>query len=498
MRRHRTWYLRLRIPADLQPALGHFLVRTLRTTDAAEAKYRAAILFAAARKWWPVLREQAMALVLGKTPDQFGLQDLVRADPRTFLRDAMALDDTLRAEMMARLEVQLHAWDGFVREEREFNRDMREVWQDCLDARQQGRERALRDALADREGLVATVPATVPAVPAPAAPVDPRAKLTLGELAADFLGERDVSEATRVAIRQVTRDFHVVVGPKGIGALTAADVAEYKKWLLARPGRAGRERAAPATVQRNLNFIRSMLTWAHEDAGILAANPGERVKPPKKTKKEAAKPRRLPLGPEHLVRLFASPLYTGCAAPQRWSVPGRYRAPADLRFFMLAMFLSGARTEELPDAGIHELDGIACLDLRQTGTKTAAGARLVPILPDLRKCGFLVWARERLASGRTLFAGADCPADWSQWTGRYLDAIGIDDPLLTPYSLRHSFRVMLRNGNLNRETANRIFGHEEGTTGEDYGRGLLQPDEARAFLSCVKPSTDLSHLHVAR
>ena len=40
------------------------------------------------------------------------------------------------------------------------------------------------------------------------------------------------------------------------------------------------------------------------------------------------------------------------------------------------------------------------------------------------------------------------------------DLIGIDDRQLTIYSLRHSFRQMLRNSNLNIETIDKIFGHE--------------------------------------
>lgn len=97
-----------------------------------------------------------------------------------------------------------------------------------------------------------------------------------------------------------------------------------------------------------------------------------------------------------------------------------------------------------------------------------------------------------------LFEGREAVEDWVKWTGRYLEPLGVTDELHTPYSLRHSFKQMLRAGNVNMETANRIFGHEGGTTGEGYGRGPLTPEEARLFLRVVRPPVDLSALHVVR
>jgi hypothetical protein len=42
---------------------------------------------------------------------------------------------------------------------------------------------------------------------------------------------------------------------------------------------------------------------------------------------------------------------------------------------------------------------------------------------------------------------------------------------------------------------NKIFGHEGDTVGENYGRQVLTVEEARAFLSNVKPPIELKHLY---
>ncbi len=486
VRRGQTWFVRLRIPADLAPILGQHHTRTLQTTDFREAKSRAAAIVGAAGAWWPVLRNEAMALVLGKPIEELTLDDLRGVDHARLARDSEALDNGSRQQLRDKLE-DLHA---AAESGRSILARKEHVARTMLDAMRAAREVGRQDA-------VPFAPAP-PRVPVASASTDPRAALTLEGLLDNFFNDRpSLSESTKTSHRQVMRDFHRRVGNKGIGSITKADVADYKDWLQSQPGRNGRPKAAHATIEKNLNHVRSMLKWASEEAGILDSSPGEKVKPPKQGD-DANEPKRLPLQPEHLAKLFASPLYTGCDGPRRWSKPGSYRAPPDRRYFMLVMFLAGARTEELPGAGIYDLDGIPCLDLLVTGTKTRAGARLVPILPELRKTGFLAWARERIAGGGTLFEGAGVPADWSQWTGRYFDSIGIDDPLLPSYSLRHSFKVMMRGGNLNTETMNRIFGHEEGTTGEIYGKGLLIAKEARAFLKAVKATVDLSHLYVSR
>ena len=174
---------------------------------------------------------------------------------------------------------------------------------------------------------------------------------------------------------------------------------------------------------------------------------------------------------------------------------GPYLVREDRFFFFLCMYLAGARNDELPDAEIYDLTDIPCLDLRKTGTKTPAGPRVVPILPELRATGFLTWARARIASGGKLFRGKHAVANWNNFPSRYLRDIGVGDRLHSAYSLRHSHRQMLRGASLTDELIDKTFGHEGKKVGSNYGRGIVTVQEARAWLNGVRASIDLSHLY---
>jgi integrase len=89
--------------------------------------------------------------------------------------------------------------------------------------------------------------------------------------------------------------------------------------------------------------------------------------------------------------------------------------------------------------------------------------------------GLVEWTRKRAARGYTLVqlgVAQRTAAAWSKWLNRHLNAKVSDDPQLVLYSLRHSFRQMLRAGNIGDELADKIFGHSTGKVGAEYGRDL--------------------------
>lgn len=493
VRRHRTWYLRLRVPRDLSPALGQHVVRSLGTSCPREARAAAALHAGAAPNWWTVLRTQAMARVLGKSIEEIRIEDLTRANLDRLARDVASLDDAEKRRLRDHLDEILDRADE---DRRHMTKDV-ELVRLQVKMFSRGREAALMEVARSGNGAHHHEAPRAREAPARAAH-DPRLGLALTDLAEPYFADRGMGESARISNMKAFRDFEALVGKKGIGAITPADLDSYKRWLLAQPGRAGRDGAATGTVVKKLNHVRAVLTWAAEDAGILAETPGARVKPPREPRHSRAEPKRLPFDEPALVRIFFSPLYTGCEGPRFLAKPGPCEAPADRRFFFLCMLLTGARTEELPGAVLTDIGGVTCLDVRDTATKTQAARRLMPILPELRRTGFVAWAKARIAAGGKLFRGEDCPADWSQWTGRYLKALGVSDRFHVPYSLRHNFRLMLRAGNLNTETANRVFGHEEGVVSEEYGKVPLAAAEAKAVLRCVRAPIDLGHLFVIR
>lgn len=124
--------------------------------------------------------------------------------------------------------------------------------------------------------------------------------------------------------------------------------------------------------------------------------------------------------------------------------------------------------------------------------ETGAGVRLVPIVPELRRLGFLRWAESQQAKERRLVEGPQSSNDWSKWCNRYLDDIGFTDEKLTLYSLRHAFKQMLRAANIGDELQNKVFGHEGGVA-DGYGRELA-PGEARVVAAAVKSPIPMEHL----
>lgn len=325
-------------------------------------------------------------------------------------------------------------------------------------------------------------------------------------LDAFFTARPSIGERARVSHRQAFREWEELIGRKAIGAITQADVARYVEWLESRTNaRAGRTTLSRDTIVKKLQHIRGFLAWAEQRA-FLAPNPAAKVQPRPKTREESAGDgARRAFTNDELRKLFDSPLFTGCAGPRRRATPGR-QVLRDEKFWIFpAALLTGARIEELADAPatLVDLEGIPCLDLRQSGTKTKAAPRLVPIVPVLQKMGFVEWAATKAAKGGELFRGGDASADWSKWCNRYLDEVGLDDLSLTFHSLRHCFRQMLRAARIGDELADKIFGHEDGAdkgggnrTGPRYGRDL-SPQEARAVVEAVSCPVPLVHLYCA-
>src|SRR5690606_25773202 len=116
-----------------------------------------------------------------------------------------------------------------------------------------------------------------------------------------------------------------------------------------------------------------------------------------------------------------------------------------------------------------------------------------PVLPELKKLGFLQWAAEQASHGRRLVEGRNEPASWSKWSNYYLDEIGLDSEDVSPYSLRHVYRQQLRAADLHPELVDKIFGHKGQSVGAGYGRDL-SVSEAKVVVKRVKPPTPLEHL----
>nr|WP_284257513.1 hypothetical protein [Acidocella aquatica] len=261
-----------------------------------------------------------------------------------------------------------------------------------------------------------------------------------------------------------------LIGDKPIGDIRRPDVKLFADFLRDRQNPRGGA-LNQKTIVRSLGNVKTFMGWA-VSAGMVVDDRFETVQARDMTAEErmAEDPRRAFTAAE-MSKLFESSLFTN---------PGDQSEKAAGWFLAIAA-LTGARTEEIAQvpAELVWIDNVCCLDFRKVGKKTRAAPRLVPLLGDLLNMGLVEWAGRQAALGYTLVQPETKPrtsAAWSKFLNRYINDSVADDPTLVLYSLRHSFRQMLRAGNIGDELADKIFAHSSGKVGASYGRNL-SPDE---------------------
>jgi integrase len=278
-----------------------------------------------------------------------------------------------------------------------------------------------------------------------------------------------------------------LIRDKAIGDITRADLKLFADHLRDKPNPRG-DKLNYQTIQRSLGHIKNFMAWAVAAGHVNDDHFGE-VKGRGQTSAERlADDKRRAFIAAEFKKLFDSPLF---------------RAPANeadlaAAWFLLIAALTGARTEEIAEAPAElvRLGDVWCLDLRKVGTKTAAAPRLVPLLCDLIELGLLKWAQRQAEKGRLLVQfGAEkrSPSAWSKYLNRYINRHVSDEAGLVLYSLRHSFRQMLRAANIGDELANKVFGHDTGTVGAGYGKDLSEQG-AGLVINAVRPLADLKYL----
>ena len=483
VRRGQGWYLRLRVPSDLAPLAGTHVVRSLGTTDRRTAQVRAAAAVAASPEAWEAAR-LTVRTWLGVPTSEVDTEtvDAALADwPR-----AEAEYDGLPPDAQAQIRDRMTAVMLAEQDDRDALADRvrrgRAVLTLTDAARAEGLIEGLTRALANGRSAAS-----------PAAPQAKEARKPWTELQERFfLDNPSIGPSTRVSHEQAFRDWKALVGDKQLGDLKKADVKTYADWLRDRISNRGRPLDRKSIV-RLLQYVKSFLTWC-KSSGFIDADPGEGIQARSRTREERDAPdKRRAFTPKEVTTLFDSPLFTGFKTDRIRSKPGSIRTRDEKYWFFVIALFTGGRTEEIATAPatLVDLDGTVCVDYRHA-IKTGAGPRLVPVIPELKKLGFIKWVDSQAQKGRGLVTGPNGSEDWSKWCNRYMDDIGLTDERLTLYSLRHSFRQMLRAANIGDELTNKIFGHEGGV-GDGYGRDL-SPAEARTAATAIRAPIPLDHL----
>ncbi|MDE1144997.1 MAG: hypothetical protein PW843_00025 [Azospirillaceae bacterium] len=329
--------------------------------------------------------------------------------------------------------------------------------------------------------------------PTPASPQEPWD----AHMDAFYRDKPDLAAGTMASHQQAFREFGELFPGKTLGDVTKGDVKAFCDHLRDRPiNRAGRNAMSRDTIVKLVGHLRGYFAWT-VSAGYLTANPAEGVQPRAETRDERmSRDKRRAFTPAELTKLFDSPLFTGYYHPKKRSQPGRLGYRDEPFWFFAIALLTGARTEEIADlpAEFVDVGGIPCFDFRHA-SKTAAGPRLVPVLPDLWRMGLRQWAESQQRRGLGMVKGPEGSDDWSKWSNRYLANVELKAPGLVTYSLRHTFRQALRGADLHEEIVNKVFGHEGKTVGAGYGRDLA-PSEAKLVIERVKAPVALDHLFI--
>jgi integrase len=187
--------------------------------------------------------------------------------------------------------------------------------------------------------------------------------------------------------------------------------------------------------------------------------------------------------PHHLLKLFGSPLFSGCEGDHRVYQPG-HTLIRDYRFWLPVVGLfTGARLGELCQLEVGDLrqdqgtwflqiSSISDLSAGSKSLKTKHSERVVPLHRQLVELGFVQYARSS-ASGHIFDSRYDSPRklshEYSKWFGRYLTKIGLIERELVFHSFRHTFKTACRLANVPTEIHDELTGHKPVTVGGWYG-----------------------------
>jgi integrase len=272
-------------------------------------------------------------------------------------------------------------------------------------------------------------------------------------------------------------------------------------------------RLHPKTINNHMDFFAGLMNRLIQEGTHLGPNPflGLRYGGAEIARLGGARKARIPWEPEHLARLFSSPLWTGCRSPERRHLPGRMVIEDGWWWAPFLALFAGLRAEEalqLRSDDITEARGVPVIRVawhEDARRKTASARRLVPIHAELIRLGLLDFAaaaRER--GSRLLFPemprGKARDSLSAYFSRRFADLRRrLDLPDACDF---HAFRTTFITTVEGLPTTNTTL--VDSTVGHKPRREMaahyakLGPQHTRALIDSVDFGIDLSHLHVRR
>jgi integrase len=270
-----------------------------------------------------------------------------------------------------------------------------------------------------------------------------------------------------------------------------------------------------ANANAYLTSLSTFMNWSVNEE-LLHRNPARGLRLPDET---AKRDKRHPFSADQLKSIFHAPLYRGCLNGERgYAIPGPER-PRNARFWVPLIALhSGMRLNEICQLDVSDIDfmdGINCIAVRSESLvgsddkrlKTGASRRLIPIHRALLDLGFLAYVADQQRGDQTkLFweiepgpKGARSVA-FSKWFTQFLRRSGACRDRTCFHSFRHNFRDELRVARIDHDIAMVLGGWTGGSSGrnkvsENYGHGHRIKILSEAVDRLEFADIDLSHLH---
>jgi integrase len=287
--------------------------------------------------------------------------------------------------------------------------------------------------------------------------------------------ERQPEPRTADAFNRAVTRFRRLVGDIPVPSITKAHVVTYKDKLQ-------EDGCSPITTRASLSQLQTLLRFAMGRAWV-ESNVGDGVTVTDKAR-GPAKASRPPMSVSTLNRLFASKVYTEGFRPVQGAGEAVYWLP------LLGLY-QGARIEELAQIAPTDVYQEAYREasgkeatawvLRITdqgegqGVKNTGSVRRVPIHPELIRLGFIEYCQQQHGQLRIFPLlrkdkdGREAPI-WSKWWHRdYFRRYCKPDPKEVFHSLRHLFKDVCRENDIDTKIADYLQGHTDSTASGSYG-----------------------------
>lgn len=485
VRRGSTYYLRVRVPAELRSHYkGSEIKRTLHTKDLPEARSHAEAERSRVLAEFTALRQGA--------PQPKALASLSDAEIshlcRAWLHDQLAGDDQKRALGLIDPEEQERSLDegehavipalkrgdpaGLALEVARLLREHglsiplhSESWRQLEYALAQTAGKLHKALRARDRGELAETPARPAQLP--------RVGESMDALLAYWRSQADRRPNTVREFATAVKQWNALHPNLPVQQVTRAHVVAFRDELLKSNN--ATKRRSPRTVKKTLSLLRAIAQTAM-DAEKLPANPfiGVKIARPK-----VEAPRRNAFSAADLKLIFSSPIYTEGKRPKAGAGEAAFWLP------LLGLY-TGARLGEVGQlrcADVKEKDDIPYIEITDeaegTSLKTESSRRRVPIHPQLIvKWKFLDYVETRRKDGAdaSLFPALRedsrgvLTGGWGKWFSRYLrGTIKIKDARKVFHSFRHTFVTICRECGIDEETRSALTGHRLPGVGRSYG-----------------------------